>query len=201
MTDEAVKKRELRAKMLKKRSEEDLRIRTEADEKILNAMLALPEYQNANTIFCYVSTNTETDTLALIETALAAGKCVCVPRCKSMGIMNAYAIRNLNDLHSGKYGIPEPKPDCPLISTEQIELNIVPCVCINQDGYRLGYGGGFYDRWLESSKALSVVLCRESLVTKEVPLESHDRRADILITDSGIRTFAAQAESESAAKK
>jgi 5-formyltetrahydrofolate cyclo-ligase len=189
MTDLVTRKRELRKKMLAKRAAEDPQARTEADRKIMKTLVSLPAYEKANTVFCYVSTEGETDTRALIEDALRKGKRVCVPLCQSMGVMQAHEITGLQDLQSGKYDIPEPKPECPPISPEQIDLNIVPCVCANPDGYRLGYGGGFYDRWLEKSEAPSVLLCRESLITEEVPVEPHDRQTDILITDARARVF------------
>lgn len=175
--------------MLAKRAAEDSQTRAEADGKIRDTLLALPEYENANMVFCYISTEGEADTLALIEDALSKGKRVCVPLCQSMGVMHAHEITGLHDLQSGKYDIPEPKPDCPLVPPEEIDLNIVPCVCTGPDGYRLGYGGGFYDRWLEKSDAPSVLICRESLITEEVPLEAHDQRTDILITDAGASVF------------
>jgi 5-formyltetrahydrofolate cyclo-ligase len=189
MTDLVTRKRELRKKMLAKRASEDPQSRTEADRKILKTLVSLPAYEKANTVFCYVSTEGETDTLTLIEDALRKGKRVCVPLCQSMGVMHAHEITGLHDLQSGKYDIPEPGPECPLIPPEEIDLNIVPCVCVNPNGYRLGYGGGFYDRWLEKTEAPSVLICRESLISDEVPLEPHDRRTDILITDASVSVF------------
>jgi 5,10-methenyltetrahydrofolate synthetase len=182
-------KREFRKKVLAKRSAEDPQIREESDRKILDSLLSLPEYEKAKTIFCYVSTADEIDTSVLIEKALSEGKRICVPLCISMGVMHTLEILGPGDLQSGKYDIPEPKPTCKRIPQEEIDLAIVPCVCVDKDGYRLGYGGGFYDRWMEKYHAPSVVLCRESLVADQVPRESHDRRAEVLITDAGVRRY------------
>jgi 5-formyltetrahydrofolate cyclo-ligase len=184
-----LEKKAYRQKMLLKRAAEDADDRGDANQKILTQLVALPEVQNAHTIFCYISTKEEVDTLRFIEQSLAAGKRVCVPLCKSMGVMHPYAITGLDDLQSGKYDIPEPKSHCQQVAEEEIDLVIVPCVCVDRDGYRLGYGGGFYDRWLEKNPVPSIILCRESLVTEKVPLEEHDQRVGILVTDAGVRYF------------
>ncbi|MDR1495594.1 MAG: 5-formyltetrahydrofolate cyclo-ligase [Clostridiales Family XIII bacterium] len=176
-----------RRKMLEKRASIDPADRSAADLKILYAVTALPEYLAAETIFCYVSAADEPDTRALMEDALTRGKRVCVPLCASMGVMHAHEITGFADLTAGKYDIPEPKPHCPLIPPEAINFIVVPCVCCDRDGYRLGYGGGFYDRWLEKCSAPSAVLCFERMLVPSVPREAHDRRADILVSDEGSR--------------
>jgi 5-formyltetrahydrofolate cyclo-ligase len=185
MTDKSV----FRKEMLAKRAAMGPPVRADADRNILAALTSLSEYLAAGVIFCYVSAADEPDTRALFEDAWARGKRVCVPLCLSMGVMQAREITGPDDLIAGKYGIPEPKAHCPIVRPENIDLNIVPCVCCDTDGYRLGYGGGFYDRWLEKSRAPAAVICFENMVAPGVPREKHDQRADILITDAGIRTF------------
>jgi 5-formyltetrahydrofolate cyclo-ligase len=164
-------------------------VRAEADGKILAAVKSVPEYLAAGVVFCYVSARGEPDTRAIIEDMLARGKRVCVPLCLSMGVMQAREISSPGDLQPGKYDIPEPKPACEVVTGGEIGLNIVPCVCSDADGYRLGYGGGFYDRWLEDRGAPALVLCYESMVVPSVPRERHDQRADILVTDGRISVY------------
>ncbi|MDR1042478.1 MAG: 5-formyltetrahydrofolate cyclo-ligase [Clostridiales Family XIII bacterium] len=178
-----------RKEMLAKRAALESSARAEADRNILAALTSLPEYLAADMIFCYVSMADEPDTRALIEDALARGKRVCVPLCVSMGVMQAREISGQDDLTAGKYDIPEPKEGCPSVAPEEIGLIVVPCVCCDRDGYRLGYGGGFYDRWLEKRSAPAAVLCFEHMIVPSVPREQHDQRADILITDVGVRAF------------
>jgi 5-formyltetrahydrofolate cyclo-ligase len=182
-------KGERRKEALAIRAAENPQRRAEADRRILENLVSLREFQNANTIFSYVSTTDEVDTSALIERALCEGKRICVPLCISFGVMQTFAITGPDDLRSGKYDIPEPKPHCKQIPEEEIDLTIVPCVCADREGYRLGYGGGFYDRWMEKYRATSIILCRESIITESVPRESHDQCADILITDAGVWYF------------
>jgi 5-formyltetrahydrofolate cyclo-ligase len=175
--------------MLVKRAAIAPAAREEAGRKILAALMSLPEYLSAKTIFCYVSAGDEPDTRALIEDARAGGRRVGVPRCASAGEMRVHEIRSSDDLAPGIYDIPEPKEHCPHLLPGEVDLVIVPCVCCDEEGYRLGYGGGFYDRWLEKHRAPAAALCYESMVVPAVPREPHDRRVGILVTDETVRVF------------
>ena len=147
----------------------------------------LPEYQQAAMIFCFVSTAEEVDTRRVILDALASGKRVCVPRCASFGIMHAYEIKSMDDLQPGKYDIPEPKENCARIEPEEIDFMIIPCVTCNKKGQRLGYGGGFYDRYLEHlTQTPKAVLCRDFLLREDIPMDSHDVTIDVVVTDMGV---------------
>jgi 5-formyltetrahydrofolate cyclo-ligase len=181
-----LEKSEFRKKMIAERAAMGPDARAEANRKILAGLMLLPEYLEAEMVFSYVSTEEEPDTRALMEDAWARGKRVCVPLCESMGVMRAHEILGPGDLRAGRYDIPEPKAYCSQVPPEQIDLNIVPCVCCDADGYRLGYGGGFYDRWLEQHRAPAVVLCFGRVLVPAVPREPHDRRADILVTDAAV---------------
>jgi len=184
-------KAQLRKTMLAKRAAMAEDARAQADRGILQGVISLPEYLSAQTVFFYVSVTDEPDTIALIEDAWARGKRVCVPHCVSLGVMHAYAIRDMSDLQKGRYGIPEPKDGCPPVAPEEVDLIIAPCVCCSTDGYRLGYGGGFYDRWLEQRTAPAAVLCFSEMLASAVPLEPHDQQAGILISDTGASDGAA----------
>ena len=190
--DLVTEKKDFRKAMLAKRASMSEAERERADQRILEGVTSLAEYSRAQTVFVYVSVLDEPDTIALIEDALLLGKHVCVPRCAEMGIMHAYRIRSLDDLRKGMYDIPEPNDTCPLVDPEDVDLIIVPCVCCSFDGYRLGYGGGFYDRWLQKRVAPSAVLCFEAMLVPSVPLEPHDQRVDMLISDGpeAVRRFA-----------
>ncbi|MDR1815478.1 MAG: 5-formyltetrahydrofolate cyclo-ligase [Clostridiales Family XIII bacterium] len=183
------RKSALRKEMLAARAAMGVDVRAAADAEIFRRLTALPAYLDARTVFLYVSVGDEPDTRALIEDALARGKRVCVPLCERMGVMRACRITGEADLVHGKYGIPEPAPDCPTVPSDEIDLIVAPCVCCDRGGYRLGYGGGFYDRWLAMASAPSVVLCYAALLVDAVPREPHDRRADLVVTDAGIVTI------------
>jgi 5-formyltetrahydrofolate cyclo-ligase len=184
MADLKREKAEFRKTMLAKRAALPVAAREKADQRILESVTSLAEYASAKTIFAYVSYRDEPDTVALIEDAWRRGKRVCVPRCVSKGIMHAYAIQSRDDLQEGMYDIPEPQDGCLLVAPGEMDFIVVPCVCCDSDGYRLGYGGGFYDRWLEQRHAPAAVVCFEKLLVPAVPREPHDQRTDILISDA-----------------
>ncbi|WP_419574139.1 5-formyltetrahydrofolate cyclo-ligase, partial [Ruminococcus sp.] len=111
---------------------------------------SLAEYKNADTIFCYVSTEKEINTIPLLQEILDSGKRLGVPKCTGKGIMDAYEIQNLEQLKIGSYGILEPGEECDIIlDPTEIQFAIIPCISCNRKGERLGHGGGYYDRYLE----------------------------------------------------
>lgn len=157
-----------------------------ADSAICRAVRESELYQSAGTIFCYIGTDREIDTKALLTAALQDGKRLALPLCTGKGIMEAREIRSLDDLVSGKFGIPAPRGDCPEIAPEEFDLVIVPCSTGNRKGQRLGYGGGFYDRYLRKTNCPRILLCREQLVKEEIPVEEHDLRMDYITTENGV---------------
>lgn len=152
---------------------------------IFENVTALPEFVNAKSIFAYISEKREPDTVRIIEKALKLGKTVALPVSYDGGIMVPKVIESLDELEIGKFGIPAPKEDAPVLSEEDIDLIIVPAVTFDKNGYRLGRGGGYYDRFLERSKAVSVGLGREELIC-QVPREAHDMPVKYLVTESRI---------------
>ena len=125
-----------------------------ADKRIREWILNWKYFQKAETIFCFVGTAGEIHTKPLIQAALDQGKRVAVPKCISKGIMEARQIRSLGELYPGSYGIEEPEKAAEIIGPEEISLALVPCLTCSGDGRRLGYGGGFYDRFLRSVPGL-----------------------------------------------
>ncbi|MGI6105981.1 MAG: 5-formyltetrahydrofolate cyclo-ligase [Raoultibacter sp.] len=184
MTGLSKEKAELRKRMLATRASLSVEERAQANRNMLSKMRSLPEYQEAQTIFIYVSVTDEPDTRELMQDAWKQGKRVCVPLCESLGIMHAHEICSMDDLVAGKYDIPEPKETCKRIPPEEIDLNIVPCVCCSIDGYRLGYGGGFYDCWLTNRQAPAALLCFEKMLVSSVPRDERDQRVNILVSDA-----------------
>lgn len=168
----------------------------EADEKIFSEILALPEYRSARTVFCFVGMQAEIRTAVLIEEMLRAGKQVAVPRCAGKGIMHAHVIRSLAELRPGTMGILEPSAEAPVVAPAALDLILLPCVSANRSGARLGYGGGFYDRYLPKSPAFRALLIRERMLSDEIPLEPHDQRVDALITEIAVFRIGNQSEKE-----
>lgn len=156
----------------------------EASKVISRKVLSLRRFKECGSLFIYVSVAGEPDTEEIIRAAIDAGKRVFVPRCTGPGFMEAAEIADFDrDLAPGKYGIPEPAGG-EVILPEDINFAVIPCVAAAFDGRRLGHGAGFYDRYLEKTKCPAAVLCFSPLVTEDIPTESFDVKADMVITDA-----------------
>lgn len=158
----------------------------EADEAICRHLLHSSLYQKAETVLCYMGTAREIDTGAIVRAALSDGKRLALPLCTERGIMEAREIRSLGELVSGKYGILAPMLSCPVVEPPRLDLVIVPGCTGNARGQRLGYGGGYYDRYLLRTECPRIMLCRGRLTEEDIPMEAHDLTMDYLITEAGI---------------
>ena len=157
------------------------------DAKILESLLSQPFFKEAKTVMTYVSYNDEPDTLALIDVLLEDKKRVCSPVCFENSEMKAFAFESKTALKSSYMGILEPLQD-EFVAPEEIDLVIVPMCAFNERGHRIGYGKGFYDRYLPKTKAIKCGICFEELKTdfKEDMLDSP---LDYIITEKNIYCF------------
>lgn len=156
-----------------------------ADQTIVRRILALPEFQSADHVFCFVSTAQEINTRPLLEAVLAAGKVLSVPRCVD-GCMELRQITGLSELSPGIIGILEPNETAPLTDPDLVDFAIIPCLTCNHDGQRLGHGGGYYDRFLSHYRGGMVLLCRELLIRDEIPVEPHDYPVHWVLTERAL---------------
>lgn len=164
----------------------------EASKKIIETLKKHPSYQTAQSIMCFVSFGTEVHTHEFLKEALAEGKRVFVPYIKSKAEgMNACEIKDFSELELGYFNILTPKEEFRRITSEEPDLVIVPAVAYDLQGYRVGYGGGFYDRYLgqlrDSTSRIGIGFSEQ--VVDKVPVESFDQPIDILITPEKIYTF------------
>lgn len=158
-----------------------------SDARIFRAVQSLSLYQRAKVIFVYVSLDWEIDTHALIKDALSGGKTVAVPKCLPDGRMEVYRLKDFHRLKTQTLGILEPEEGADKIAEEGLELALIPCLSCTKDGIRLGQGGGYYDRFLAGKKRLfKLALCRESLLSKNLPCEAHDIRMDAVLTETAF---------------
>lgn len=179
-------KNEMRRELLALRKHEHDAHGAEDEARFCAYVTALPQYQTAKTVFCYVSFGSEPLTHALLARMRSDGKRVAVPRCEGGGVMKAKLISSPDELQKGMYGILEPSAAAPEVPFSEISLAVVPCVACDRTGMRLGRGGGYYDRFLESSSAYSVCLCYEALLMPQVPREAHDRAVNAVVTERGV---------------
>lgn len=163
-----------------------------ASDRIIQRLKQTPAYQSAETILCFVSFGTEVMTHEFIKQALVEGKRVLVPyiRTKAEGML-ASELKDFSELEVGYYNILAPKEDCLRLINEQPDLVIVPSVAFSQDGYRIGYGGGFYDRYLgaQTDRSHTIGIAFSVQVVDRVPVEDFDIPVDQLITEEAVYDF------------
>ena len=157
-----------------------------SDKGIFTHVTSLEQFQSAKTIMMFYSVNREPDTIEISRVALAAGKTVAFPHCYKNGIMIARQVNDLSELKPAMLGIPAPSNDAKIIEPKDLDLIIVPALTFDFDGYRLGYGGGYYDRYLMNISAYTVGIARLKLVMDEVPREPHDVAVKCLVTEDKI---------------
>lgn len=160
-------------------------------EKIIQQLISLPVFQQAGTIMTYVAFNQEVETRGLIKYSLAQRKRVLVPITKHKPKeLVPSEIRNFpGDLQPGTWGILEPKPDCIRpVDAQEIDLVVVPGVAFDAAGNRLGYGGGFYDRFLSqlSPKARFVAVAFQLQIRENVYYQQHDQPVHWVITEEQV---------------
>ena len=177
-------KKELREHYIHKRlslSEEE---KSKSDAIIFSKLVKLSLFKECDCVLTYVSTATEVDTKSFIEFALMKGKTVAVPRCDiKSDKMTFYRISSLKDLEKGFFNILEPNRFC----IEQIDLKnafcVVPGVVFDKSGNRIGYGKGYFDRYLTEHNLKSVGLCYKDFLVDELPVEGFDKAVDYVLTD------------------
>lgn len=142
---------------------------------------------SAGSYFVYLSRGTEADTETVIRALLREGKRVCVPRLEGERMFAApYAA----EMSPNRFGILEPAA-----GDEPCEIAVVPLLAVDGQGYRLGYGGGYYDRYFaRRPSALRVGLCYEAQLARSLPREAGDMPLHAVITEAGIRRFPQEAD-------
>ena len=157
--------------------------RSNADARIIQRLNEFAPYRQCNRIFLYASVGTEVHTRDLIHVADMQGKTVALPKCEAKGIMEFFLYDG--ELSIGRFGIPEPKSNCS-IHPERNDLMIVPGLAFTRDGVRMGQGGGYYDRYLEKYPCVTIGLCRDCFIQKEIPTEWNDLPVDYVITETMV---------------
>ena len=161
--------------------------KSDLDRIIAEKLFDLDEYKNRDTLLAFVSKGIEVDTSAIIAKAFSDGKTVAVPRCDSeSNTMTFYVIKSRGDLESGYFGLLEPKTDCQRLDSFEGSICLVPGLCYDANGYRVGFGKGFYDRFLNDYTGVSVGVCYSECIAEKLPKDEFDRPVDILITDNRI---------------
>ena len=183
----------LRSLVLQRRDALDPAFRQAASRRIVDAVLTRDAFRHARSVMAYATFGSEVDTSVLCETVLREGKALLLPRVdKSRDAIRVYEVRDLaRDLDVNRWGIREPRPEtCREIDPGELEFVFVPGVAFDARGGRLGYGKAYYDHLLAASTQAG---CAPALVAgafavqivEEVPMEPHDVRIPVIVTEHG----------------
>lgn len=183
-------KKEIRRRIRQIRRELEESEWRRASSDIEAAVIAHPWFAKAEDIYTYVDRNRESGTRRTIKTAFETGKKVWVPKVTG-DTMHFYRIESLAELRLGAYGIMEPKGDGPMDGAAWNEacegLMLMPGVAFDGQCRRVGYGGGYYDRYLAAHPGLrKMALAFEFQILPEVPYEEHDIRPEIVVTEKRV---------------
>ncbi len=173
-------KKALRRELISRRKAMDLSVKQAADESIFSQLK--PLIDRSDCVFTYVSTEIEVDTRRVMEYCFSSGKRVAVPVSGDTELF-FYEIYSVSDLMAGRFDILEPINRSTVCVGGENSLCIVPALCADGSGYRLGYGRGYYDRYLSEFRGSSVIICYSDF-RREVPTEAHDKKADMTIFDT-----------------
>lgn len=157
-------------------------------ETICLEVSRLDEFNLSRVAMFYMPTRLEVNVRPLIELALKLGKTVSVPLITGDGLMEAARIENLDEMEKGEYGVERPKTRN-IIPAESIDLIITPGLAFDKNAGRLGKGGGYYDRYLKRTSAVSVAVAFSDQVTDRVPATDTDAKMDILVTERFVLRF------------
>lgn len=185
---------ELEKKIIRKKMQEDRNRLSPEEHAVKSRLIAeklinFDDYLKAKTIFIFYPFRNEVDTKIIIKDALMKGKKVILPKIIGNEIKTFFFSDSDKDLKEGSFGILEPEiPRCKEAKLDEIDLAVVPGVCFDLNFNRIGYGGGFYDKILPKLRKniKKIALAFDLQIISEVPFCSHDKKVDIIITESGI---------------
>lgn len=183
-------KNSLREKCKKERESIPLKRKESLDMAIARRFIRCRDYKNADTLLIYVSKGIEISTSYILENALADGKRVAVPYCRTdVTDLDFYYIESAETLSPGAFGVLEPEP----MSSEKFTdydsgLCIVPALCYDLQGYRLGFGKGYYDRFLSRYSGKTAGLAYSFQIKRSLWHGRYDRAVDVIITDRYIKS-------------
>ncbi len=183
-------KQELRQKCLAKRFGFGEAFIREKSVEICRLLSGTEEIRRARTVLLYYPIKNELSVLHLVDTLRAEGKRIGFPVClKAQRRLIFREISSLEALKVGSYGIPEPNESYKELIPDESTLCIVPGAAFSRGGSRLGYGAGYYDRFLSDFEGISVGITCSELLFDSLPSEPHDALLDMIITEGEVLRF------------
>ena len=188
-------KKQLRSFYKQQRRCMDKSVKTDLDAKIAQKLLDSEMYKACDDLLVYVSFGIEVDTLEIIRQAFAEKNVYC-PRCvEGTNIMEFYKVSSFADLQQGSYGILEPQINSDTLNGfGKNAICVVPALSYDKKGYRLGFGKGYYDRFLSGFDGVSVGICYDNCLIDELPSDKFDICVDHLITENKSVSFGLRKE-------
>ena len=161
-------------------------VRRTRDLALCERLMACASYRHASTLLAYAPTGSEIDVTPLLRAALAAGKRVALPRSYEGGVMHFHYVTSLSVLTPGRFGIREPPESNEIYTPGPTTLCLVPGMVFDRHGYRIGYGGGYYDRFLRDFDGTAVGVVYRDLLLPSLPHGRYDLAVAALATEGGI---------------
>ena len=186
MSEIRTQKSEIREKYLAVRDSIPSEQKEAFDKKISSRLVSSITYRHCTDVLLYASARGEVDTWDIFEKALADGKRVAFPCCNPDNTMTFRYVTSKDQLSVATFGLLEPTPDCEECTPSNFSLLIVPGLVFDKGGFRVGYGKGFYDRYLSTFEGVSIGFTYNKLLLPEVPRGRFDRHVDVIITEKGV---------------
>jgi 5-formyltetrahydrofolate cyclo-ligase len=177
-------KADIRKLVLQKRNDQMQEEIISKSEAICNQLIELDEYKYAKVIYIYMDFKNEVKTKPIIDNALKMGKKIALPKIEN-NVMSFYYIHSYEYLKKGYFGILE--PNTTELAEDRKALIVVPGVAFDERGFRVGYGKGFYDRFLSQHMVFTkVALAFKLQIVDQIPNDEHDVAMDMIITEERI---------------
>lgn len=160
--------------------------RKRLDVLINTGIINSASFRYAEVLLAYFPVGFEVNILPTVEEAFRRGKPVAFPLCEAEGIMSFGYCSSIAELIPDKYGIPAP-PQCgPKYEGEKNALCLVPGMAYDKAGYRIGYGRGYYDRFISSFDGISVGVIYSDFCVDSLPIGKYDRKVSFIISERGL---------------
>ncbi len=179
-------KQEIREMVRQKREALSPREATLKSSCIAEILLDFPRFKKAGIVGAFAAIRNEPDLRRMLERVMTQKK-ICFPVVEENEELEFYQINNYQELRAGNYEIPEPdKAVAQKMTKESFEVVLVPGIAFDANGYRIGYGKGYYDKFLAGIKAIKIGIAYDFQIVQAVPFEEHDLSMDYIITEKKV---------------
>ncbi len=180
---QTVEKARLRKQLLDQRDGLSLDFIKIASGKIQDNLRKIDFYRTASTIGGYHAVGSEVRTQDILQEILNAGKDLALPKVEKDDLVFR-KISSFSDLEIGNFSVMEPKDRCEYV--KKLDVILVPAIALTRQGYRLGYGFGYYDRYMHGKRSRKIALSYSRQILKSIPHNSHDVKVDCIVTEDEV---------------